>query len=169
MRSSSSRARATTRRSPRPAPRSANAAAAPTGERPLVVPFAAVFGLLVAAEDVYLAWLLWSPQVGWDWFGIVPVVLALVAVAGAALVFLGRARGWMLLAVAAGLPLLGLLVLAVIFGALGGGRAMWSALLLMVGPLGCLVLALRRPVRDWTRSRPAGRSPGGRRGAASSR
>jgi hypothetical protein len=138
-------------------------------ERPLVVPFAAVFGLLTAAEDGYLAWLLGDPAIGWDWFLVVPLLLGVAAVAGAVLVFLGRRGGWLLLAAAGALPVLVLLVLAFLFGALGGGQAMWSTLLLLVGPLACLVLALRRPVREWCRRNTAGRSPGGRRGARSSR
>lgn len=133
-----------------------------------MVPFAAVFGLLTAAEDGYLAWLLGDPKIGWDWFVVVPVLVAVAAVAGAVLVHLGRRGGALLLAVAAALTLLGLVVLAFLFGALGGGRAMWSALLLMVGPLVCLVLALRRPVRQWCGRATAGRSPGGRRGTRSS-
>jgi peptidoglycan/LPS O-acetylase OafA/YrhL len=158
-----SRRRATTRRSPRPAPRTVEA---PRGERPLVVPFAAFFGLLVAAEDGYLAWLLWTPEIGWDRFMTGPLLLAVLAVAGAVLVLAGRARGWIVLAVAAVLPLVGLLVLAAFFAVLGGAQEVWSTLLLLVGPVACLVLAVRRPVREWTRAR---RSTGGRRTAGSSR
>jgi peptidoglycan/LPS O-acetylase OafA/YrhL len=163
MPSSASRSRGTTRRSPRSAPRAVDL---PLAERPLAVPFAAFFGLLVAAEDVYLAWLLWTPEVGWDWFMAVPLLLAVLALVGAALVLTGRARGWVVLAAAAVLPLAGLAVLAVIFAVLGGGQEVWSTLLLLVGPAGCLVLATRRPVREWTRAR---RSPGGRRIPARSR
>ena len=135
----------------------------------MLVSFAAVFGLLVAAEDLYLAWLLRTPESGWDAFAIVPVLLAVAAVAGAVLVFRGRARGWLVLAVAAALPLAGMLVLAVLFAALGGGLAFWSAVLLLVGPVVALVLALRRPVREWTRSAVANRPPGGRRTAGPAR
>jgi hypothetical protein len=166
MPSSASRSRAPVRRSPRPAPRVVEA---PPAGRPPVVPFAAVFGLLVAAEDLYLAWLLRTPETGWDAFAAVPVLLAVAAVAGAVLVLLGRARGWLLLAVAAALPLAGMLALVVLFAALGGGQAMWSAVLLLVGPVGALVLALRRPVREWTRSGAANRPSGGRRRAGSAR
>jgi hypothetical protein len=166
MPSSASRSRGTTRRSPRPAPRAADL---PVTERPLAVPFAAFFGLLVAAEDLYLAWLLWTPEVGWDWFMVGPLLLAVLAVAGSALVFTGRPRGWVVLAVAAVLPLAGLLVLAGFFALLGGGQALWSALLLVVGPLGCLILALRRPVRAWTATGRARRPSVGRRTAGSSR
>jgi O-antigen/teichoic acid export membrane protein len=135
----------------------------------MLVSFAAVFGLLVAAEDLYLAWLLRTPESGWDAFAIVPVLLAVAAVAGAVLVFRGRARGWLVLAVAAALPLAGMLVLAVLFAALGGGLAFWSAVLLLVGPVAALVLALRRPVREWPRSAVANRPPGGRRTAGPAR
>ncbi|TFV66778.1 UNVERIFIED_ORG: hypothetical protein E4P37_05445 [Bacillus sp. AZ43] len=161
MPSSASRNRAAPRRSPRPAPRPVVAAPA---ERPLVVPFAAFFGLLVAAEDVYLAWLMWTPDIGWDWFMAGPLLAAVPAVAGAGLVYAGRARGWLVLALAAALPLAGLLALAAIFAVLGGGLAVWSTLLMLVGPLTCLVLAVRRPVREWTRARrpQEGRRIGGR-------
>jgi hypothetical protein len=163
MPSSASRSRGTTRRSPRPAPRAADL---PVAERPLAVPFAAFFGLLVAAEDVYLAWLLWTPEAGWDRFMAAPLLLAVLALVGAAMVFTGRARGWIVLAAAAVLPLAALAVLAAIVAVLGGGQEVWSALLLLVGPLTCLALAVRRPVREWTRAR---RSPGGRRKPARSR
>src|SRR5215218_9410311 len=120
MPSSSSRSRAATRRSPRPAPRGP-AVAAPAGERPLAATLATVFGLLVAAVDGYLAWLLWTPQVGWDAYLLVPLALALLAVGSAAAVFRGVGRAWALLAVAAVLPLLGLVAVLVLFAALGGG------------------------------------------------
>jgi hypothetical protein len=63
-------------------------------------------------------------------------------------------------------PLVGLVVLAAVFAVLGGSAALWSAVLLVVGPLGCLLLTVRRPVREWTRAR---RPPGGRRKPARSR
>jgi membrane protein CcdC involved in cytochrome C biogenesis len=107
--------------------------------------------------------------VGWDWFMVVPLLLAVGALASATAVFRGRRRGWLLLAVAAGLLLAVLLVLVVLFAILGGGTAMWSAVALLIGPVGCLILALRRPVRLWTSPRRAGRSAGGRRGGGSSR
>jgi hypothetical protein len=160
--SSASRSRATTRRSPRPAPRPVDT---PPAERPLAVPFAAFFGLLVAAEDVYLGWLLWTPEVGWDWFMAGPLLLAVLALVGAVLVFTGRARGSLVLALAAVLPLAGLLVMAAVFAAIGGAQEVWSTVLLVVGPLACLVLALRGPVREWTRAR---RPQGGRRNSRSS-
>src|SRR5687767_10787403 len=162
MASSSSRSRAGTRRSPRPVPRGA-VPAAPTGERPLAASMAAVFGLLVIAVDGYLTWLLWTPEVGWTSYLLVPVGFGVLAVAAAAAVFLGVRRGWLLLAVAAALPLLALLAVVVLFALLGGGSAFFGAMALLVAPVGCLVLALRRPVREWTRSGRGRRPAGGRR------
>lgn len=166
MPSSTSRSRAATRRSPRPAPQGPVVAGP---ERPLAASLAAVFALLVAAVDGYLAWLLWTPEVGWDGYLLVPLLLAVLAVAAGAAVFLGLARAWLVLVVAAVLPLLGLLAVLVLFAALGGGSALWGALALLVAPVGCLVLALRREVRHWTRPGRAGRPAGGRRGAGSAR
>jgi hypothetical protein len=129
------------------------------------VPFAAVFGVLVVVEDAYFVWLL-----DFGWYLVVPLVLAVAAGAGAVLVWQGRRGGWALLAAAAALPLLGLLALAVLFGFVGGGSAFWSALLLLVGPVGCLALALQRPVRTWRGGSRAGTRPGGgRRGRRPSR
>jgi hypothetical protein len=163
---SSSRSRVPVRRSPRAA---ARAVVAPVRERPMIVPFAVVFAVLVAAEDLYLARLLWTPEAGWNWFVLGPVALAALALVGAALVFLGRGHGWLVLAVAAVLPLLGLMLITVLFAADGGGRAMWSALLLCVGPMTCLVLALQRSVRTWSGHGRAKRSAGGRRTVGSAR
>ena len=87
------------------------------------------------------------------WALAVPLVLALLAATGAVLVWLGRARGWLVLAVAAALSLLGLLGVAVVFGGLGGGSAFATALLLLTGPVGALVLATRPEVRAWTTRR----------------
>jgi hypothetical protein len=128
-----------------------------------------VFGLLVAAVDVYLTWLLWTPEVGWDAYLLVPVLLGVLAVAAAVAVLLGVRRAWLLLAVAAALPLVGMLAVVVLFAALGGGSALWGAMALLIAPVGCLVLALRRPVREWTRRGRAGRPTGGRREARSAR
>lgn len=160
MPSSASRGRAPARRSPRPAPRTV---AAGPPERPLAVPFAAFFGLLLAAEAAWFAWLLATPEVGWDWFVVVPLVLAAAALTGSALVLLGRPGGWAVLALAASLSLVGLLLVALFFAVLGGGSAAGSTLLLLVGPVASLVLALRRPVREWTRTRRPreGRRAGG--------
>lgn len=168
MASSSSRSRTPARRSPRPAPRSPDAAE-PAGARPLVATLAAVFGLLVAAVDAYLTWLLWTPEVGWDSYLLVPILLGVLAVAAAAAVFLGLRRAWVLLLVAAALPLVGMLAVVVLFAALGGGSALWGALALLIAPVGCLILALRRPVREWTRRGGASRPPGGPRDTGSDR
>jgi hypothetical protein len=158
-RSRSAPARPGPRRSPRPAPAGARRPA-PVDRRPGLVPFAAVFGLLVAAENGYLTWLL-----SVVWWLVVPLVLGLLALAGAALVWLGRARGWLVLTVAAVLPLVGLLAVAVVFGVLGGGSAFLTALVLLVGPIGALALATRKEVRAWTtRGAAGGGSP--RRGTA---
>jgi hypothetical protein len=138
--------------------------------RPVAAPFAAVFGLLVAAEDGYLGWLLWNTDPGWGWYLLLPAVLAVGAVAGAGLVLRGRplgrrVSGSAVLAVFCVLPLLGLLGLSVLFAALGGGSAAWWVLLLLVGPIGGLALGLQRPVRNWTRP-AAGRRLRGRQMAA---
>ena len=155
MASSSSRSRAAARRSPRAAPRR-QPPTLPAG-RPVLAPFAAVFGLLVAAEYLWLAWLLRDPEVATAWFVAVPPVLAGAALAGAVLVVLGRARAWVLLAAVSVVLLLGLLGTALLFGALGLGSVAGQALVLLVGPVGCLAFVLRRPVRKWTR--PARATP----------
>ncbi len=157
MAPSSPRNRAATRRSPRAAPRQQQTPAPPAG-RPVLAPFAAVFAVLVAAEYLWLAWLLRAPEVPPVWY-VVPVVLAAVTLAGAVLVVLGRARAWVLLAAVSVVLALGLLTTTVLFGALGLGAVVWQALLLLVGPVGCLVLAVRRPVREWTRPARATRPP----------
>jgi O-antigen/teichoic acid export membrane protein len=161
---SSSRARMTPRRSPR-----AVRASASVPDRPLVVPFAVAFGLLMALEVLYLGYLLWEPAPAFDWYLVVPVVVAAVAVAGSLLVLRGRPRAWMLLAGAAVVLVVALLVLVFILGALGATAEMWSAVLLTTGPIGCLVLATRRPVREWTRPDRATRSPGGQRSGGGGR
>ncbi len=175
MPSSSSR-RAAPRRSPRAAPLPSGRGPAVPAGRPLSAPFAAVFGLLTAAEGGYLAWLLWSPEPGLDVVVAVPAAPAVLALAGGLLVLLGRGRGWLVLTVAAALSALLLLGVALLFGALGdGGSAGW-ALLMLVGPVGALALAVRRPIREWTRpgrgtprgtpppapARPGRARPGGR-------
>jgi hypothetical protein len=128
------------------------------------VPFAVAFGLLMAVEVLYLGYLLWEPAPALDWYLVVPVAVAALSVVGSLLVLRGRARAWLLLAGTAVLPLVALLVLIVILGGLGATAEMWSAVLLTTGPLGCLVLATRRPVREWTAPGRTTRSPGGRRG-----
>ena len=172
MASSSSRPRAASRpagqRSPRPAPRD-RPATGPVVGRPLSATLAAVFGLLVAAVDGYLTWLLWTPEVGWDTYMLAPVLLAVLAVAAAAAVFCGARRGWLLLVLAAALPLAGMLAVVVLFVLLGGGPALWGALALLIAPVGGLVLALRRPVRAWTGAERARRPAGGRRDSGPAR
>jgi hypothetical protein len=138
-------------------------------ERPLAVPFAVVFGLLLTVEVLYLGWLLWEPHRVVDRFLVVPLLMAAAAALGSVLVLLGRRWGWVVLAVAAALPLLALLVLVFLLGAFGAGAQTWAAASLLVGPTATLVLALRRPVREWCRHGRASRSPGGRRAGGSSR
>lgn len=106
----------------------------------------------MAAVDGYLTWLLWSPETGWDSYLLLPILLGVLALGAAAAVFLGVRRAWLALVVAAALPLAGLLVVVVLFAVLGGGYALWGAITLLIAPVGCLFLALRRPVRSWTRS-----------------
>ena len=143
-------------------------AAGRAGGRPLPATLAAVFGLLVAAVDGYLTWLLWTPDGGWDSYLLVPALLGVLAIAAAAAVFAGVRSAWLALAVAAALPLMGMLAVVALFAVLGGGAALWGALALLIAPAGCLVLALRRPVREWTGSARAERPAGERRGPASS-
>ncbi|SDO74251.1 hypothetical protein SAMN05660199_02495 [Klenkia soli] len=148
-----SRPTAQVRRSPRAArPAAGRAPLLPT--RPLLAPFAAVFGVLAAVEMGYLAWLLVDPDAGFDTVPVWPVAvlagLGVVCVVGAVLVVLGRWRGWLVLAVGSTLSLLVLLAIAVLFGSLGAGSETWWAVVMTVGPLGALVLACRAPVRGWT-------------------
>jgi hypothetical protein len=138
-------------------------------ERPLAVPFAAAFGVLVTAEVLYLGSLLWLPDPGLDWFLVVPLILALAALSGSVLVLRRRFRSWLLLAVTAGILLVALLGMVALLAAFAAWSEMWSAVLLSVGPLVCLVLALRRPVRAWTDQGRTRRSAGGRRGTARAR
>jgi hypothetical protein len=133
------------------------------------VSFAVVFGALLTVEVLYLGWLLWEPDRSVDRFLIVPLVLAAGVVLGTVLVHLGRRRGWVVLAVSALLPLVALLLLVFLLGALGGGAQLWAGVLLLVGPLATLVLALRRPVRQWCASGRARRSAEGRRDRRSAR
>jgi hypothetical protein len=108
-----------------------------------------VFGALLTVEVLYLGYLLWEPDPSVDRFLVVPLVLAALAVLGSVLVRGGKRWGWAVLAVSAVLPLVALLVLVFLLGALGGGAQLWAGVLLLVGPVATLVLALRRPVREW--------------------
>jgi hypothetical protein len=168
MSSSSSRSRVPARRSPRPAPRGTTVATT-VPVRPAAVPFAVVFGFLLTVEVLYLGWLLWEPDPRVDRFLVVPLLLAALSALGSVLVLTGRRWGWAVLALAAVLPLVALLVFVFLLGALGGGAQLWAGLLLLVGPLATLVLALRRPVREWCEGGRARRSPEGRRGGRSAR
>src|SRR4051794_21199358 len=135
MPSSSSRSRVAARRSPRSAP-----LAAPTppaaSVRPMEAPFAAAFGVLVAAEYLYLAWLLYEAGSLLDWYVVVPAALAALTLAGAVLVVLGRGRGWLVLTAVRVVLLLALLGLVLLFGALGGGAAPGAAPLAPPRPVG---------------------------------
>lgn len=137
--------------------------AVPTGpERPVAAVCAAVLGVLVTAEVLYLTWLLAEPDADLvgvpGWLIAVLVVVALWPLAGAVLVVLGRWPGWAVLVSGSVLPLLGLLAVAVLFGSLGAGSATWWAVLLAVGPLAAVVLGAQRSVRVWTaRARTTGR------------
>jgi hypothetical protein len=107
-----------------------------------------VFGLLVAGEHGYLAFLL-----SVTWWAVLPALLGVLAVAGSVLVWLGRGRGWLAVTVSAALLVLGLVLVAIVFGVFGGGAALAEALLLLLGPVGALALATRPPVRAWTTRR----------------
>ena len=138
-------------------------------QRPLAVPFAAAFGVLVAAEVLYLGALMVLPDPALDWFLVVPVVLACAALAGSVLLLRRRFRSWLLLAGTATVVEVGLLATAALLAAFYAWAEMWSTILLMVGPLGCLVLSLRRSVRTWCDRGRTRRSAGGRRDAGRSR
>ncbi|MCU1670641.1 MAG: rane protein of unknown function [Blastococcus sp.] len=133
------------------------------------MPFAAAFGVIAAAEDVYFAWLLWDTGPRLSAYVLAPLLLAVGSVSGAVLMLRGRRRAWLVSAAAAALLSVVVLALVALLGALGAGREMWTAVLLLLGPLGSLVLSLRRPVRAWTAPGRASRSPGGRRRPAGSR
>jgi O-antigen/teichoic acid export membrane protein len=137
--------------------------------RPLTVPFAAAFGGLVTAEVAYFGLLLWLPDPALDWFLVVPLVLAVASVTGSVQLLRRRTRSWLLLAIAAAVVQVGLLATAALLAAFSAWGEMWSAVLLMTGPVGCLVLTLRRSVREWTDRGRTRRSGGRRRGTANGR
>jgi hypothetical protein len=91
------------------------------------------------------------------------LVLFLGAVAGSVMVVQGRRGGWILLMVVALGGLAAELILVLVLAALDGTGSAWAAALLTVGPLGCLVLAPQRSVREWSAAGAARRSAGGRR------
>jgi hypothetical protein len=130
------------------------------------VPLAAAFGGLLTAETLFLGALLWLPDPALDWFLVVPLVLAGATLTGVVLLLRRRFRSWLLLVVPAVLVQAGLLATAGLLAAFSAWGEMWSAVLMMTGPVGCLVLALRRPVREWTDGERIRRSAEGRRGRA---
>jgi hypothetical protein len=126
--------------------------------RPVTAPFAAVFGVLVAAEEGYLGWLLWDAEPGWGWYLLVPAVLAAGALTGAGLVLPGRSPGRRVSGSAV-LATFCLLPSALLQGPTASSRVVGGrgVLPLLVGPVGGLWLALQRPVRNWTRPAAARR------------
>ncbi|WP_147261943.1 hypothetical protein [Blastococcus sp. TF02A-26] len=144
------------RRSPRAAPVLPQAGRTAVRQRPDLAPFVVLFAVLVAAEDLYVGWLLWEPDPGLYWYVLVAAALAAWALTGAALVWQGRARGWVVLALASSVPLAFLLLLLLRSGSLGGtSQVVWWTLAMLVGPVGCLALATHRTVREWTALRRA--------------
>jgi hypothetical protein len=139
-----------------------------TGQRPLAAVFAAVFGALLTAEVLFFGALLVLPDVRLDRVTVVIAVLALAGATGSLMVFQGRRGGWILLAVTAVGALAAVMMMVLVLAALGATAATWAAVLLTVGPLGCLVLAPQRSVRAWAGLRSARRPAGGRRGPARS-
>ena len=137
-----------------------------TGQRPLAASFASAFGALLTAEVLFFGALMVVPDVRLDRVTVVIGVLVVAAAAGSVMVFRGVRGGWVLLVLTAVGALAALLLMALILGALGLTAEMWAAALLAVGPLGCLVLAPRRSVREWSGPGPTRRPAGGRRGAA---
>jgi hypothetical protein len=135
-----------------------------TGQRPLAASFATVFGVLLTAEVLFFGALLVGPDVRLDRVTVVIGVLVLAGAAGSLMVFQGLRGGWVLLVLSAVGALAALLLMVLVLGALGATAQMWAATLLAVGPLGCLVLAPQRSVREW--AGPTRRPAGGRRGPA---
>jgi hypothetical protein len=149
--------------------RARNGSGGPHEERPIAVATAAVFGALLAAEVLFLGGMIVLPDARVDRFSVVFLVLFLGAVAGSLMVVQGRRGGWIVLLIVGLGGLATVLVLVLVLAALDATGAAWAAALFAVGPLGCLVLAPQRPVREWTRAGAARRSAGGRRRAARSR
>jgi peptidoglycan/LPS O-acetylase OafA/YrhL len=139
-----------------------------SGRRPLAASFATAFGALLTAEVLFFGFLLVLPDPRPDRIALTTAVLVVAGAAGSLMVFQGRRGGWVLLVVAAVGTLAAVLVLALVLGALGLTGQMWAAVLLAVGPTGCLVLALQRSVREWAGRDRARRPAGGRRAAGRS-
>lgn len=138
------------------------------GQRPLAASFASAFGVLMTVEVLFFGGLLVVPEPRLDRVTVVIGVLVLAGAAASLLVFRGLRGGWILLVLAAvgGVAAVGVMVL--VLGALGLTSQMWAAVLLAVGPLGCLVLAPQRSVRAWAGLEPTRRPAGGRRAPAGS-
>jgi hypothetical protein len=137
--------------------------------RPLVVAIAAVFGALLAAEVLFLGGMPLLSDGRLNRFTVVFLALFVGAVAGSLMVVQGRRGGWIVLMIVAAGGLAAVLILVLVLAALDVAGVAWVAVLLSVGPLGCLVLAPQRSVREWSRAGAARRSAGGRRRAARSR
>jgi hypothetical protein len=134
------------------------------GRRPLAASFATAFGALMTAEVLFFGSLVVVGDARLDRVTVVIAVLVVAGAVGSLMVFQGRHGGWVLLVLAALGTLAAVLMLALVLGALGLPGQMWAAALLAVGPLGCLLLAPRRSVREWAGPDPARRPAGGRRG-----
>src|SRR4051812_28419124 len=109
------------------------------------------------------------PDARLDRFTVVFLVLFLGAVAGSVMVVQGRRGGWIVLLLVASGGLATVLILVLVLAALDATGAAGAAALFAGGPLGCLVLAPQRAVREWSRGGAARRSAGGRRRAARNR
>jgi hypothetical protein len=139
------------------------------GQRPLAASFAAAFGALLTAEVLFFGGLMVLADPRVDRVAVVLAVLLVAGAAGSVMVLRGVRGGWVLLVLTAIGALGALLLMVLILAALGVMAHAWAAALLAVGPLGCLVLAPRRSVREWSGPEPTRRPAGGRRGAAGSR
>ena len=142
---------------------------APEDERPLAVAVAAAFGALLAAEVLFLSVVLLLPDFRLDRLTVVFLMVFLGAVGGSLMVIQGRRGGWILLVIVALGGLAAVLILVLVLAALDATGSAWAAVLLTVGPLGCLVLAPQRSVREWAAAGAARRSAEGRRGGGFAR
>jgi hypothetical protein len=139
------------------------------GQRPLAATFATAFGVLLTAEVLLFGGLMVLADPRVDRVAVVLTVLLLAGAAGSLMVARGVRGGWVLLVLTAIGALAGLLLMVLVLAALGGTEQAWAVALLAVGPLGCLVLAPRRSVREWEGREPTRRPAGGRRGPVRSR